>query len=78
MAQISQYDIEHIDDILRGEGDWFSAQLLRLCAKADKNTLEQIRAGFPDHVQLWEKWYYKDRYYEIIERRLHVVPETEE
>jgi hypothetical protein len=72
---LSKYDEDHIDQILRGHGDWFSAHLLRLCAKADVNNLELIRRGFPDHVALWEKWYYKDKYYEIVRSRMHAVPE---
>lgn len=55
-ARISKYDRENIDMIMDGYGDWFSAQLLRLCRKADLDTLEQIRQGFPDHVRLYEKW----------------------
>jgi hypothetical protein len=57
---LSNYDIEHVESILRGDGDWFSAQLLRLIAKADDFNKERIRKGFPNHVALWEAWYYKD------------------
>jgi hypothetical protein len=55
-SRISQYDEDHIKEIMDGHGDWFAAQILRLCAKADRETLEQLRAGFPDHVELFEKW----------------------
>lgn len=53
---ISSYDKEHIDDILAGHGDWFTAYLLRLCAKADHKNLELIRLGFPEVVEAFEKW----------------------
>jgi hypothetical protein len=53
---ISDYDKEHIDDIIGGRGDWFTAQLLRLCAKADLRNLERIRLGFPEVVEAFEKW----------------------
>lgn len=54
---LSDYDRHHIDDILNGHGDWFSAQLLRLIAHADAANRELLRAGFPDHVEAYEKWY---------------------
>ena len=53
---ISEFDKEHVDEIMVGEGDWFTAQLLRLCAKADRRNLERIRQGFPEVVALFEKW----------------------
>lgn len=56
MAKISEFDKENIDRIMGGYGDWFSARLLRLCQKADFETLAQLRLGFPDHVQLYEEW----------------------
>lgn len=56
MARLSDYDRENIDKIMEGHGNWFSAQLLRLCHKADPWTLDQIRRGFPDHVELYETW----------------------
>ena len=57
---LSKYDIDNVDSILNGRGDWFSAQLLRLISKADQLNKERIRKGFPDHVALYESWYYKD------------------
>jgi hypothetical protein len=58
---LSKHDIEHAEEIIaRDHGDWFSAQLLRLIAKADDDNRERIRMGFPEHVALWEAWYYKD------------------
>jgi len=55
---LSDFDREHIEDILGGNDDWFSAQLIRLIAKADPVNLALIRLGFPDHVEAWESWYY--------------------
>lgn len=57
---LSKYDIENVESILRGDGDWFSAQLLRLIAKSDDANRERLRKGFPNHVALWEAWYFKD------------------
>lgn len=55
---ISDYDKIHIDQIIAGSlGDWFTAQLLRLCAKADGSNLERLRRGFPEEVEAYERWY---------------------
>ena len=53
---ISDFDRHNVEKILRGHGTWFNAELLRLCAKADKENLEKIRAGFPDVVEAYEAW----------------------
>jgi hypothetical protein len=53
---ISPYDWQHLDEIMGGHGDWFTAQLLRLCAKADAMNLERIRVGFPWVVAAYEEW----------------------
>lgn len=53
---ISEYDRVHVEDILYGDGDWFTAQLLRLCAKADSQNLEKIRTAFPDVVAAYLDW----------------------
>jgi hypothetical protein len=45
-----------------GEGDWFTAQLLRLISKADRQSRESLRKGFPEEVEAYEKWFYKDSY----------------
>lgn len=52
----SQYDREHVGEIVGGHGDWISAHILRLCAKADRVNLERIRLGFPEHVEAFETW----------------------
>lgn len=53
---ISDYDRAHIGDILAGDGDWFTAYLLRLCAKADAVNLALIRQGFPEVVEAYLDW----------------------
>ena len=53
---ISDFDKAHVGEILAGNGDWFTAQLLRLCAKADEYNLSRIRAGFPEEVDAYLTW----------------------
>lgn len=53
---ISEYDRANMADIIAGHGDWFSAQLLRLIAKADLENREKIRSAFPEHVEAYERW----------------------
>lgn len=53
---ISAYDREHLRDLLLGHGDWFTAQLLRLIAKADRENREKLRLGFPEEVAAYEEW----------------------
>lgn len=55
-SQISQHDREHMQELLAGYGDWFSAHLLRLIAKCDKDNLETLRSVYPDHVEAYEQW----------------------
>ena len=54
---LSEYDKEHLGAILQaGEGDWFTAQLLRLIAKADRLNRERLRIAFPEEVRAYEAW----------------------
>jgi len=53
---LSPYDKARFVDILHGEGDWFSAKLLRLIAKADAENREKLRLGFPEEVAFYENW----------------------
>lgn len=53
---VSEFDRQEVARIMNGHGTWFTAQLLRLCAKADSSNLERIRQGFPDVVALFEEW----------------------
>ena len=54
---ISEHDKAHIEEILRGHGTWFSAELLRLIAKADLTNRDKLRQVFPEHVEAYEKWF---------------------
>lgn len=53
---LSDYDKNHIQGILYGEGDWFNAHLLRLIAKADTANKERLRLAFPEEVKAFEDW----------------------
>jgi len=53
---MSDFDRAHIGDLVAGHGDWFTAQLLRLCAKADENNLAKLRLAFPEEVQAFINW----------------------
>jgi len=53
---LSTHDRENFGRIMEGYGDWFSAVLLRLIAKADWQNRTRLRLGFPEHVQAYEEW----------------------
>ena len=53
---LSDYDRSHISAIMSGDGDWFTAQLLRLIAKADMENRWRLRRGFPEEVEAYERW----------------------
>ena len=53
---MSIHDETHIAEILAGEGTWFTAHLLRLIAKADKNNMAKLALGFPKEVEALEKY----------------------
>ncbi len=55
-SMLSEFDRENIDHILGGKGDWFSAGLIRLIAKADGLNRERLRRGFPEAVAAFERW----------------------
>jgi hypothetical protein len=52
---MTEYDKQNIDKILQGEGSWFTAHLLRLIAKADRQNRDKLRMGFPEEVAAYEK-----------------------
>lgn len=54
---MNEHDKAHIDDIMAGYGDWFTAELLRLIAKADAENRNKLRLGFPEEVAAYEWWY---------------------
>ena len=51
---MSEYDIERIESILGGEGEWFTANLLRLIAKADHINRSKLACVFSSEVALVE------------------------
>jgi hypothetical protein len=53
---LSKYEREHVDAIMGGHGDWFTAQLMRLIAKADSHHRALLRKGFPEEVELVERY----------------------
>jgi hypothetical protein len=53
---LSEYDKTHLDEILCGHGDWFTAQLLRLIAKSDLSNRARLTKGFPEEVALVNKY----------------------
>lgn len=53
---ISDYDRANFTEIIGGHGDWFTAHLLRLIAKSDREHRARLRLGFPDEVAAFEKW----------------------
>jgi hypothetical protein len=57
---LSDFDRAHVGEILAGSGDWFSAELLRLIAKADPDNRAKLRLGFPEHVQAYLVWYTRE------------------
>lgn len=54
-TQLSEYDKEHIADIIHGRGDWFMAKLIRLICTADEQSKRQLYSGFPDAVDAVHK-----------------------
>jgi len=53
---ISEFDKKHLGEILGGYGDWFTADLLRLCAHADGANLERLELAFPEVVAAFKAW----------------------
>ena len=54
---ISDYDKAHIQDILNGYGDWYTAELLRLVAHADQHNKELLRQVYPEVLEAFNDWY---------------------
>lgn len=53
---LSDYDKAHIGDLVAGEGNWFSAHLLRLIARADSTNRARLGLLYPEHVEAFEEW----------------------
>lgn len=58
---MNDFDRSHVQQILDhpSKYTWFSAQLLRLIAKADAGNRERLRIAFPEAVNVFEDWYYR-------------------
>lgn len=61
----NSYDFEHIPQILNDPAryDWFSAQLLRLMAKADEGNFRRLAEAFPEHAAAFQDWYHQQGFY---------------
>jgi len=59
---IDAYTYTNLDSILNGEGDWFSAKLLRflndVLPHADRENLLHLMVAFPEEVELLTLEYY--------------------
>ena len=53
---MSNYDKQNVGKLLRGEGTWFTAHLLRVIAKADEHNLNKLRSAYPDEVAAVETY----------------------
>ena len=57
---LSEYDLQAFGDIVAGHGDWFTAELIRLVAKADESNRSRLRLAFPVEVRAYEAWFHGD------------------
>ncbi len=53
---LSQWDRENVERILGGHGDWFTARLLRLIARADGRNRALLAKGYWEEVRLVERF----------------------
>lgn len=53
---MTDHDRDHLPGILQGEGTWFTANLLRLIAKADSVNRNKLRQGYPLEVGAVERY----------------------
>lgn len=57
MSAPSEHDVARMTEILtEAEGSWFTAELLRLMAKADPDNRWRLGLGFPEVVKAYEDW----------------------
>ena len=47
---LTDYDNDNIGPIIQGQGDWFTARLLRLIARADTSNKKKLAQVFPKEV----------------------------
>jgi len=71
---MTEFDKKNVDIILLGHGDWFTAHLMRLIAKADEVNRFRLSTAFPEEVKAvtehqgcpvmthYEEKDYRDRY----------------
>ena len=57
---ISKFDKENVGRILAGDYDHFTALLLRLIAKSDSHNRRKLHIVYPDVVEAYENWFYKE------------------
>ena len=62
LTDLSEYDLEKMDDIIRNNyGDWFSAELMRclhiLLPVADSTNLDKLRYAYPGACAAYLAWY---------------------
>jgi hypothetical protein len=55
---VTNFDRKHINDIMLDKPgfDWWTCDLLRLCRRADGESLARIQMGFPEVVELYREW----------------------
>jgi len=58
---VSAYDIDKLENILDGEGDWFTAYTLRyldkVVFKADNENFKKLYTAFPEECKLILEFY---------------------
>lgn len=45
---VTPFDVSYMGNIMLGEGDWFTAKLLRLMRDADESNLRILAGAFPE------------------------------
>ncbi len=58
---MSEFDLENVGAIMKGnlrDASNFTAELLRLIAKADPINRARLRGAFPREVEAYEAWFW--------------------
>ena len=55
-ARLSDFDRSNVGEILAGHGDWWSADMLRLIKRSDRDHRNLLRRVVPVHVWAVEQW----------------------
>lgn len=53
---VSDFDKANVDKIMKGMGNWFSAEIFRLMGKADLTNRMKLATAFPEIYEEWYKW----------------------